>query len=141
MADDDCQLCSGRGRLTCTMCIGLGYRTVSGERVTCGCSAGYVDCPSCEGTGRRKAAMLEPGPLDDNTADDLKTLEESPDSVRAGMNQLRQHIQRGINRCSLLPFALRNDWVDRLANLTDANCVAELETLRREVKSVYEKRT
>ena len=30
---------------------------------------------------------------------------------------------------------------DRLANLTDANCVAELEALRKEVKDAYERRT
>ena len=113
---------------------------VSGERVTCSCSAGYVDCPSCEGTGRRRAAMVEAGPLRDSIADDLKTPEKSPEEVRTGMDKLRQHIQQGINQCSLLPSALRNDWVDRLASLTDANCVAELEALRREVKDAYERR-
>jgi hypothetical protein len=79
--------------------------------------------------------------LDENKADDSKATEESPEALVAKMHELRQDIQRGIARCSLLPSALRNGWQDRLANLTDANCVAELEALRKEVKDAYERRT
>jgi hypothetical protein len=70
MARDDCGLCFGRGKLTCSMCSGLGYRREFGERVTCSCSGGYVECPICEGTGRRRVAMVGPGSLDENTTDD-----------------------------------------------------------------------
>ena len=65
---------------------------------------------------------------------------ESPEELVARMHELRQDIQDGINRCSLLPSALRNDWRDRLANLTDANCVTELEALRRDVQDAFERR-
>lgn len=141
MARDDCGLCFGERTRPCSMCAGLGYSIVSGERVTCNCSGGKLECPACNGTGRRRGTMVEPAPLDENKADGSKTSEESPEALRTSMHELRQDIQRGIARCSLLPSALKNSWQDRLANLTDANCVSELEALRREVKEAYERRT
>jgi hypothetical protein len=69
MARDDCGLCFGRGKLTCSMCSGAGYRREFGERVTCSCSGGYVQCQCCEGTGRRRVTMAGPGSLDENTTD------------------------------------------------------------------------
>lgn len=75
----------------------------------------------------------------DADLDELKKSEESPESLVAGIHDLRQDVQYGINQCTLLPSTLRNDWLDRLANLTDANCVAELEALRRDVQDVYER--
>ena len=141
MARDNCGLCSGKGTLPCTTCAGMGYRIRDGQHVTCSCSAGRRECAACEGTGRRRLTSIGHATLDENRADDSKAPEESQEAVRAGMDKLRQQIQQGINQCSLLPSALRNNWVDRLANLTDANCVAEVEALCREVKDAYRRRT
>jgi hypothetical protein len=69
-----------------------------------------------------------------------KTSEESVEALVAGAHQLRRDIQEHISQCRLLPPALRGNWLDRLANLTDACCVSELEALRREVQEAYEGR-
>ena len=85
--------------------------------------------------------MAEFGPLDENKVDRSKTPEESPEALLRGVHKLRWDIQTDIARCSLLPSASRYSWQDRLANLTDANCVAELEALRKEVEDAYGRRT
>jgi hypothetical protein len=59
--------------------------------------------------------------------------------MQAGMRQLWRDIRGHINQCRLLPPALRDNWLNRLANLTDADCVSELEALRREVEEAYER--
>jgi len=142
MARNDCGVCSGRGTVECPMCDSRGYKTVGGEHITCSnCSGGRRDCLACEGTGRRTVTSAGAASLYENTTDDRKTSEKSPEALISSMRELRKDIRRGINQCSLLPPALRDDWQERLANLTDANCVAELEALRREVKDAYEKRT
>jgi hypothetical protein len=142
MASKNCGMCFGRRTVKCSRCCTLGnYLTVSGEQVTCTCSGGYVECPACDGTGRQRVTSASAASLYENTTDDRKTSEESPEALISSMHELRKDIRRGINQCSLLPPALRDDWQERLANLTDANCVAELEALRREVKDAYEKRT
>jgi hypothetical protein len=60
--------------------------------------------------------------------------------MEAGMRRLWRDIRGHINQCRLLPPALRDDWLNRLANLTDAGCVSELEALRREVEEAYQRR-
>jgi len=81
MARDDCGLCFGRGRLPCSTCGGLGYRTgtYSAEMLSCGCSGGYVKCLSCDGTGRRRVTTVTAGSLDEDTSgNENKTSHRKP---------------------------------------------------------------
>jgi hypothetical protein len=61
-----CDACSGSGRVTCTSCYGAGSHTQSHSRVDwegnveyvtesipCGCAGGYMICGSCGGAGWR----------------------------------------------------------------------------------------
>jgi DnaJ-class molecular chaperone len=56
---ENCQNCSGRGRITCVMCSGKGNTSAYDTRVPsrtmeCGsCSGvGMKDCSRCKGTGK-----------------------------------------------------------------------------------------
>ena len=89
----------------------------------------------------RSIQGIPPAEPIDADIDSSPASEESPDALVARMHGLRQNIENGIEQCTLLPSGLRNDWRDRLANLTDTNCVSELEALRRDVQVAFERRS
>jgi hypothetical protein len=149
-----CETCTGTGTVRCSSCVGTGSRretrydrdyegrpVARDEWVSCPGCAGTGDkpCSPCSGTGSvqkhsrtrsgsRNYAGPEPALIPSPTVEP-DTGTPSPGQL----NRKRDWILDYRLGQPELPVPLATDWHRRLSQLTDANCLAEVEAILREV--------